>query len=217
MYKLGFIVSTEISFFYALSRQTHVNLVHQYWGYLFSKTKSRWFGKNYVSFYFSWSFNSSTWIVPRSHHYLTCRILSHHAWNSIWQENWLINQRFMYELILIQQMQTGPWNSFLEMKMLVSIFLMETQWCCKNLVQHCYLKECSLYNYSQTGYGYPNTSEKPNIFINPSHAAIKISINATAAEFICKNIFPIPVQIKKIIKNKTGDIQQIYLYQNVCK
>ena len=53
--------------------------------------------------------------------------------------------------------------------------------------------------------------------LNPSHAAIKISINATAAEFICKNIFPIPVQIKKIIKNKTGDIQQIYLYQNVCK
>ena len=53
--------------------------------------------------------------------------------------------------------------------------------------------------------------------INPSHAAIKISINATAAEFICKNIFPIPVQIKKIIKNKTSDIQQIYLYQNVCK
>ena len=53
--------------------------------------------------------------------------------------------------------------------------------------------------------------------INPSHAAIKISINATAAEFICKNIFPIPVQIKKIIKNKTGDRQQIYLYQNVCK
>ena len=52
---------------------------------------------------------------------------------------------------------------------------------------------------------------------NPSHAAIKISINATAAEFICKNIFPIPVQIKKNIKNKTGDIQQIYLYQNVCK
>ena len=32
---------------------------------------------------------------------------------------------------------------------------------------------------------------------NPSHAAIKISINATAAEFICKNIFPTPVQIKK--------------------
>ena len=55
------------------------------------------------------------------------------------------------------------------------------------------------------------------VVINPSHAAIKISINATAAEFICKNIFPIPVQIKKIIKNKTGDIQQIYLYQNVCK
>ena len=53
--------------------------------------------------------------------------------------------------------------------------------------------------------------------INPSHAAIKISINATAAEFICKNIFPTPVQIKKNIKNKIGDIQQIYLYQNVCK
>ena len=52
---------------------------------------------------------------------------------------------------------------------------------------------------------------------NPSHAAIEISINATAAEFICKNIFPTPVQIKKIIKNKIGDIQQIYLYQNVCK
>ena len=54
-------------------------------------------------------------------------------------------------------------------------------------------------------------------FISPSQAAIKISINATAAEFICKNIFPTPVQIKKIIKNKIGDIQQIYLYQNVCK
>ena len=53
--------------------------------------------------------------------------------------------------------------------------------------------------------------------LNPSHAAIKISINATAAEFICKNIFPTPVQVKKIIKNKTGDIEQIYLYQNVCK
>ena len=55
------------------------------------------------------------------------------------------------------------------------------------------------------------------IYVNPSHAAIKISINATAAEFICKNIFPTPVQVKKIIKNKIGDIQQIYLYQNVCK
>ena len=52
---------------------------------------------------------------------------------------------------------------------------------------------------------------------SPSHAAIKISINATAAEFICKNIFPTPVQVKKIIKNKIGDLQQIYLYQNVCK
>ena len=56
-----------------------------------------------------------------------------------------------------------------------------------------------------------------DVYSNPSHAAIKISINATAAEFICKNIFPTPVQIKKIIKNKIGDIQQIYLYQNVCK
>ena len=36
--------------------------------------------------------------------------------------------------------------------------------------------------------------------ISPSHAAIKISINATAAEFICKNIFPTPVQVKKKIK-----------------
>ena len=34
--------------------------------------------------------------------------------------------------------------------------------------------------------------DNPNIF-NPSHAAIKILINATAAEFICKNIFPTPV------------------------
>ena len=49
--------------------------------------------------------------------------------------------------------------------------------------------------------------------INPSHAAIKISINATAAEFICKNIFPTPVQVKKNIKNKIGDIQQIYLFR----
>ena len=48
-------------------------------------------------------------------------------------------------------------------------------------------------------------------FLNSSHAAIKISINATAAEFICKNIIPTPVQVKKIIKNKIGDIQQIYL------
>ena len=55
------------------------------------------------------------------------------------------------------------------------------------------------------------------VAFNPSHAAIKISINATAAEFICKNIFPTPVQVKKIIKNKISDIQQIYLYQNVCK
>ena len=55
------------------------------------------------------------------------------------------------------------------------------------------------------------------LILNPSHAAIKISINATAAEFICKNIFPTPVQIKKIIKNKISDIQQMYLYQNVCK
>ena len=33
-------------------------------------------------------------------------------------------------------------------------------------------------------------SEVEEILFNPSHAAIKISINATAAEFICKNIFP---------------------------
>ena len=32
--------------------------------------------------------------------------------------------------------------------------------------------------------------------IYPSHAAIKILINATAAGFICKNIFPTPVQVK---------------------
>ena len=55
------------------------------------------------------------------------------------------------------------------------------------------------------------------ISFNPSHAAIKISINATAAEFICKNIFPTPVQIKKIMKNKIGDIQQIYLYPGLQK
>ena len=55
------------------------------------------------------------------------------------------------------------------------------------------------------------------LYLNPSHAAIKISINATAAGIICKNIFPTPVQVKKIIKNKIGDIQQMYLHQNVCK
>ena len=49
-----------------------------------------------------------------------------------------------------------------------------------------------------------------SIYFNPSHAAIKILTNATAAEFICKNIFPTPVQVKKNIKNKIGDIQQIY-------
>ena len=38
------------------------------------------------------------------------------------------------------------------------------------------------------------------VLFNPSHAAIKISINATAAEFICKNIFPTPVQVKKNYK-----------------
>ena len=36
----------------------------------------------------------------------------------------------------------------------------------------------------------------PGIYFNPSHTAIKISINATAAGFICKNIFPTPVQVK---------------------
>ena len=34
--------------------------------------------------------------------------------------------------------------------------------------------------------------------ISSSDAAIKISINATAAGFICKSIFPTPVQVKKI-------------------
>ena len=81
-------------------------------------------------------------------------------------------------------------------------------------IRHFSCQKCSMVKF---------TMMKLTIFLtmpmypNPSHAAIKISINATAAEFICKNIFPIPVQIKKIIKNKTGDIQQIYLYQNVCK
>ena len=40
-------------------------------------------------------------------------------------------------------------------------------------------------------------------YLNCSHAAIKISINATAAGFICKNIFPTPVQIKNFIKIKS--------------
>ena len=57
----------------------------------------------------------------------------------------------------------------------------------------------------------PPKYEKPNLHqvaafqkslklpqLSPSHAAIKISINATAAEFICKNIFPTPMQVKKI-------------------
>ena len=65
-------------------------------------------------------------------------------------------------------------------------------------------------------YYYSIHSTSITLIFNPSHAAIKISINATAAEFICKNTFPTPVQVKKIIKNKIGDIQQIYLYQNVC-
>ena len=52
---------------------------------------------------------------------------------------------------------------------------------------------------------------------NPSHAAIKIWINATAAEFICKNIFPTPVQIKKIIKNKIGDSKYTYIRMFVNK
>ena len=45
--------------------------------------------------------------------------------------------------------------------------------------------------------------EKKNqylIVINPSHAANKVSITATAAGFICKNIFPTPVQVKKKYK-----------------
>ena len=32
-----------------------------------------------------------------------------------------------------------------------------------------------------------------------------------------KKEFPTPVQVKIITKNKIGDIQQIYLYQNVCE
>ena len=39
--------------------------------------------------------------------------------------------------------------------------------------------------------------------VNLSHAANKISINVTAAGFICKNIFPTPVQVKKKIKSMT--------------
>ena len=31
-------------------------------------------------------------------------------------------------------------------------------------------------------------------------------VNATAAEFICKNIFPTPVQVKTNTKNKIDDI-----------
>ena len=72
-----------------------------------------------------------------------------------------------------------------------------------------------LYTYMCVYMPKPDKNDASN-GLNPSHAAIKISINATAAEFICKNIFPTPVQIKKTIKNKIGDIQQIYLYQNVC-
>ena len=50
------------------------------------------------------------------------------------------------------------------------------------------------------------------MIINPSHAAIKILINATAAGFICKNIFSTPVQVKKIKKkNKIGDIANILI------
>ena len=51
---------------------------------------------------------------------------------------------------------------------------------------------------------------------NPSHAAFKISINATAAEFICKNIFPKPMQVKKIIKNKIGDIHTANILISEC-
>ena len=53
--------------------------------------------------------------------------------------------------------------------------------------------------------------------INPSHAAIRITVNATAAGFIYKKKKSLSCAGKKIIKNKIGDIQQIYLYQNVCK
>ena len=42
--------------------------------------------------------------------------------------------------------------------------------------------------------------------VNPSHASIRITVNATAAVFICKIKIPTPVQVKKIIKKKIGDI-----------
>ena len=48
----------------------------------------------------------------------------------------------------------------------------------------------------------------------PFSRCLKISINATAAGFICKNIFPTPAQLKKIRKNKIGDIQQIRMFVN---
>ena len=83
---------------------------------------------------------------------------------------------------------------------------------CKKIVKFSFVCTLSGENWFYKSYCFHFFSH-----FSPSHAAIKISINATAAEFICKNIFPILVQIKKIIKNKTGDIQQIYLYQNVCK
>ena len=54
--------------------------------------------------------------------------------------------------------------------------------------------------------------------LNPSHAAIKVSINATAARFIYKIFFSPPVQVKKKYKkNKIGNIQQLYLSEKVCK
>ena len=47
--------------------------------------------------------------------------------------------------------------------------------------------------------------------VNPSHAVIRIMVNATAAGFVYKKEFPIPVQVKEIIKNKICNIWQIYL------
>ena len=92
-------------------------------------------------------------------------------------------------------------------------------------MQHLVLKYYQVYSNDDPGLTLTYLTARSNLIlyafvlekVNPSHAAIKISINATAAEFICKNIFPTPVQVKQIIKNKIGDIQQIYLYQNVCK
>ena len=58
-------------------------------------------------------------------------------------------------------------------------------------------------------------TERLKCWINPSHAAIRITVNATAAGYIYKKKIPSLEQVKKILKNKIGgnkigDIQQIY-------